>query len=361
MKISYHSRLIIFVLLLMLVFSRTTFAQTSSNAISKENLNLWLSLVKVDPTGDVFRESEIRCFYVFRNELYAAGNFQGINFKKINGIAKFDGISWTQVGDIDKNVVINSLIEYKGELYAGGSWGIKKWDGIKWESFGMADEKKGYSKGQMLIDVTSNGTIYVRALCVYKDELYAGGTPGLSGTSIASLLRWNGNNWRRAGNKILDLPDITNLIVYKDELYIGSERGWTSKEDTEYFLLVKWDGEKTTKVPLDKPKGSDYDIYYNSSLVTYDDNLFITYGKGGGQGGIIKLEGAKSKIIYEGVSVRSMIIFRNKIFFHGSYIDKLLMIDESEKVKMFEVPIPSNRGVLGVYMNRLYGMTENKL
>jgi hypothetical protein len=34
--------------------------------------------------------------------------------------------------------------------------------------------------------------------------------------------------------------------------------------------------------------------------------------------------------------------------------------DESEKVKMFEVPIPTNRGVLGVYMNKLYGMTENK-
>jgi hypothetical protein len=325
-----------------------------------ENLNSWLSLVKVDPPVNVFENFEIRCFYVFRNELYAAGNFESINFKKINGIAKFDGISWTQVGDIDINVVINSLVEYKGELYAGGSWGIKKWDGIKWESFGMADEKEGYGKGQVLIDVTSNGTIYVRALCVYKDELYAGGTPGISGTSAASLLRWNGNNWRSAGNKILDFQNITNLIVYKDELYIGSEGGFKSKEDTEYFLLVKWDGEKTTKVPLDKPKGSDY---YISSLVAYDDNLLISVkGRGQGQGGIIKLEGAKGKIIYEGVSVRSMIIFRNKIFFLGYYRDRLLMIDESEKVKMFElpIPIPYDRGVLGVYMNKLYGMTENK-
>jgi hypothetical protein len=98
--------------------------------------------------------------------------------------------------------------------------------------------------------------------------------------------------------------------VYNDELYIGSERGWTSKEDTEYYLLVKWDGYNTTKVSFDKPKGNNYDIYYNSSLVTHDDHLFITYGKGGGQGGIIKFDGSKGKNIYEGVSVRSMIIFR---------------------------------------------------
>lgn len=350
-----------FLLLLMLCFTSSAFAQISSNEFSKENLNNWLNLVKVDPTGDPFREAEIRCFYIFKNELYAAGNFQGIDYKKINGIAKFDGINWTQVGNIDKNVVVNSLVEYKGELYAGGSWGIKKWDGYKWESFGMADEKKGYSKGQMLIDVIRNGTIYVRSLCVYKDELYAGGTPGLSGTSNASLLRWNGNNWRSAGNKILDLQDITNLKVYNDELYIGAERGWTTKEDTEYYLLVKWDGNNTTKVPLDKPKGSNYDIYYNSSLVTFDDHLYITYGKGGGNGGIIKFDGTKGEKIYEGVSVRSMIIFRDKIFFYGSYIDRLLMIDDAEKLKFFEAPLPSNRGVLGVFMDKICGMTEIKL
>ncbi len=349
------------VLILILFFTSTTFAQISSNEFNKENLNNWINLVKVDPTGNVFREAEIRCFYIFRNELYAAGNFQGINYKKINGIAKFDGINWTQVGNIDKNVVVNSLVEYKGELYAGGSWGIKKWDGNKWESFGLADEKKGYSKGQMLIDVIRNGTIYVRSLCVYKDELYAGGTPGLSGTSNASLLRWNGNNWRSAGGKFLELQEISNLIVYNDDLYIGSEREWYNKGDTDYILLVKWDGYNTTKVSFDKPKGSNYDIYHNSSLVTYGDHLYITYGKGGGQGGIFKFDGSKGENIYEGVSVRSMTIFRNKIFFYGSYIDRLLMMGDAEKVKMFEVPLPSNRGVLGVYMNKIYGMTEVKL
>lgn len=361
MKYTVHliSRLAIVVILLS--FSFESSAQISSNAITKDNINDWYIQVKLDPTDDPFREAEINCFYVYRNELYASGNFQGLNYKKLNSIAKFDGVNWTQVGDIDKDVVVNSLVEYKGELYAGGNWGIKKWNGSKWISFGMADEKKGYSKGQMLIDESSNGTLAVKALCVYKDELYAGGSSGISGTSNASLLRWDGKSWRSTKNKLLELKDITTLAVFNDELYVGCNQGWTNRNESEYYLLLKWNGVNATRISFEKPKGNDYDLYHTSSLLAYDDYLYITYGNGGGQGGgIIKYDGTSGKNIYNEISVRSLIVFRNKIFFHGSYIDRLLIMEDSGNVKMFTIPITSNRGVFGVYMNKLYGMYENK-
>jgi len=97
---------------------------------------------------------------VYNNELYAG--MQSGNGG--NGLYKWDGSSWTNMGNI--NGTVNALTVYGGKLIAGGSFSlagglsvlnIASWDGSVWSDVGGGPDN------------------IVSALTVYNGDLIAGG------------------------------------------------------------------------------------------------------------------------------------------------------------------------------------------
>ncbi|MCG3165400.1 MAG: hypothetical protein POELPBGB_01163 [Bacteroidia bacterium] len=142
---------------------------------------------------------EVRSLVWYNNELVAGGSFttSGV-WTNLGNIARFDGTDWTQFQTTGANNKIWTLKEFNGDLIAGGQFtsignfsatAVARWDGVIWNSMG-----------------NGLGNI-VRALEVYNNSLYAGGTfscnalPDWSSSSYSSgIAQWSGNEWQGIGS-----------------------------------------------------------------------------------------------------------------------------------------------------------------
>jgi hypothetical protein len=108
---------------------------------------------------------------VFNNELYASGSFISSSLSDIRYIKKFNGFTWTQIGNAFKTnstypAMISDMEMYNGNLYAGGGFdsvgttpirNLALWNGMDWENVGSGTDG------------------WVFRFAVLGDKLYAGG------------------------------------------------------------------------------------------------------------------------------------------------------------------------------------------
>jgi hypothetical protein len=203
--------------------------------------------------------------------LYAGGTFTQAGGIPANGIAKWDGSSWSPLGDGVTNSNIYSVIALQvfddgtgPALYAGGQFthaggkpavGIARWDGSTWSALGSG------------IGTASNS--FVEALAVFDDGtgpgLYAGGAftqaDGAPGNRIA---RWDGSTWSPLGLGVN--LQVRSLKVFDDgsgqALFVG---GFFSQAGgSPASKIARWDGSSWA------PLGSGVDNIV-SSLAVFDD------------------------------------------------------------------------------------------
>lgn len=171
--------------------------------------------------------ASINCLAVFDDgsgsALYAAGRFTTIGGVAANNVARWDGQTWSPLGDgVDDEAA--SLAVYDdgsgSALYVGGTFdnaggveapGIAKWDGENWSSlsFGL-----------------SGGLLGAQALLVYdsgvpgrEPVLYVGGTFSIAGTTqVNNIAYWDGADWFTLGNGVTGgpLPAVTALGLFDD-------------------------------------------------------------------------------------------------------------------------------------------------
>lgn len=152
--------------------------------------------------GQVF--VEINAMVVYNGELYVAGQFQNIGgLTAANGIAKWNGSSWSKVGGGfgSMSTYIYTMAVYNGNLYVGGTFdsaggkpitNIAMWNGSTWSSVGG---------GVGHFDEFGNSDVY--ALATYNGNLYAGGTfDSAGGKPMSNLAMWNGSTWSSVGGGI---------------------------------------------------------------------------------------------------------------------------------------------------------------
>lgn len=140
-------------------------------------------------------------------------------------------------------------------LYVGGHYvnsgttplnGIARWNGVSWESVGGGVAGTGFQVG-------------VHALAVFDDgkgggpALYAGGRfVSAGGVAADGIARWNGSVWSPVGNGQMGPASslVTTLLVHDDgngpTLFMGG--GFTSVGGVSALRLAKWDGEHWTQV-----------------------------------------------------------------------------------------------------------------
>ena len=184
--------------------------------------------------------------------LYAAGLFTTAGGVSASNIAKWDGSSWSALGGGilgETYFLVRALTVYDDgtgpALYAGGRFttaggvradGVAKWDGATWSAVG------GGVGGA------------VAALAVFDDgleerpALYAGGlfdTAG--GTEANSIARWDGTSWAMLGEGVGGYqPTVWALTVFDDKsgdgpaLFAGGE--FTTAGGMSSQRIAKWIG-----------------------------------------------------------------------------------------------------------------------
>lgn len=218
--------------------------------------NQWSALA----TGESSTAQTVNCMTVYKNELYAAGNFVTMGGVSVNSIARWNGTQWNDLGGgvVGGLSYINAMAVYKDEQYVGGSFTqaggkpayyVARWNGTQWDSL------QGGLDGvvsSMIVDTvkdllyvgggffTADDTIPVNyvaqwdsinwgapgmsitsgafAMCIYNNDLYVcGGAP-----SDTVLARWDGNNWNQVIGPSTD-GVIRSLLVYNGNLYVGGD------------------------------------------------------------------------------------------------------------------------------------------
>lgn len=263
--------------------SFTRIGNTRNSGVAKYSNNTWLSLGSDNPLG---RDAKIMTMKYYNNELYVGGIFsRDFNEDFATNIAKWNGTQWGVVGkgkktDYNNNIAnglqgtVRALAVYKNELYAGGDFkiadgkfvnGIAKWNGSEWLPVGLGFD----------------GSIW--CLEVYNDELYAGGKfKSVGGTLANSLAKWNGNEWTVVNSPIQlsDEEGVIRTFCIKDNvLYIGGNFSYTS-EEFDLFNLMKFDGKQFFSVGEPEIKESMNKIVYGiagriNSVIEYQNGISV--------------------------------------------------------------------------------------
>ncbi len=227
------------------------------------NGNTWVNVFGVTSSNSL---GYIIDMIVYKNELYVAGKLQRIGGKYVKNIAKWDGVSWSDVGGGCGEAVngINSLAIFNDELYVGGFFDnagpvvakhVAKWNGANWFALDSGVHQGGVAK---IIP-------YKNKLIVVGGFTRAGSYSHLSNVYKGSAI-WDGTSWSRLDG-FMELAYPSAIKEYRGELYIGSIMNSKTKTVND-TVMMSWDGTKYTN-----RLGVDAEIY---SLSVVNDKLIIT-------------------------------------------------------------------------------------
>jgi hypothetical protein len=194
--------------------------------------------------------------------LYAAGNFTSIGGVSAHNIARWDGTSWSALGSglsggFGFVAALSVFDDGSGPaLYAGGAFryagafranGMARWDGTSWSPLG-------------------SGTTGVYALAVFDDgqgggpALYAGGEFfSAGGVPAIALAKWDGTSWS-ALEVELDGFSVAALTVFDDgsgsgpALYVGGN--FTKAGGILVNGVARWDGSGWSALGAESTSGA---------------------------------------------------------------------------------------------------------
>ena len=217
--------------------------------------------------------------------LSTAGNAQ---------VWRSDGSTWTRIGGQGLNSgwagntyeLVNSMIEYEGDLYVGigttaNDAEVWRWNGSVWSQVGGDSLNSGWT--------TTFET--VRSMAVYNGHLIV----GLGDTAgDAEVWRYDGASWLRIGGDTINsswanalFDQVMSLSVYGGNLYAGL--GITAGE-AEVWM---WNGSVWAKVGGDGVNSSWNTVYeYVDSMGVYNGELYAGLGVTAGEAEVWKYNGS---------------------------------------------------------------------
>jgi hypothetical protein len=213
--------------------------------------------------------------------LYAAGSFTNAGGVPAGRIAKWNGSSWSPLGQ-GMNATVFALAVYDADgggpyppaLYAGGSFTvagdttvnrIARWNGTSWSRVGNGVSSTVFAL--TVFDEDNDGPLL--------PALHAGGlfiTAG--GTGANRIAKWDGSAW----SPLLDGVDnyVDALAVYDEDgngptspaLYVGG--GFTAADGLTANRIAKWNGSFWSPLETEtNENGLDAAVY---ALAVFDDD-----------------------------------------------------------------------------------------
>ena len=241
--------------------------------------------------GDTILGPIIRTATFFQGNLYIGGNFTSIDGVTVNNIAYWDGANWHGLGDDENAGVIdgetrtdvNALHADEDYLYVGGRFeqagpvpanGLARWDGDSWSTFGDFWSSEWESSGQ------------INAITGFQNDLVVGGSfDQVDGLEANNIARWNGTTWSSLGEGEANgtVGHINALLAHANQLYVGGNIFQAGGQEARRIAI--WDGEWSPIIVTD-----EFGVEHNgitSGLVevisSFDDQIIIggTFGTAG--------------------------------------------------------------------------------
>jgi ubiquitin-protein ligase len=201
--------------------------------------------------------------------LYAGGDFGKAGGRTAKNVAQWDGRRWSALGsgpankEESRSLVFSLAVAPDGTLYAGGmfdsaggepSLNIAKWNGTSWSAMG-----EGIEDAVSCVTVAPDGTVY------------AGGDFRWHGGS--NIARWNGTDWVALGQGLTNRDQrhtfVNSLAVAPNgALYAGGDFSESGKK--KMSGVAKWNASKWSALG----KGTDGNAGVQSLALSPDGTLY---------------------------------------------------------------------------------------
>jgi len=234
---------------------------------------------------NVFSLEVIRASAIYSGELYIGGSFSKVGGVNTEGIAKWDGSTWSDIL-CPPGFNLYSMAVYKGELYIGGDvslncitgntngYEIARWNGAQWDSVGGA----------------ANGLVTAMVVDTVNNYLYIGGAiTNVAGVPCWGVARWDGVNWTSPGSGTRMVNGASSMCFFNNELYVGcyATQGLTTDTVLARFDGTNWHhviGPNNTVTALGTYNGNLYVGGYFDTVGTIPVNHIVCYGNNCPQG-----------------------------------------------------------------------------
>lgn len=261
--------------------------------------------------------------YADSNYLYAAGEYNEIGGKHMQGIARWNGVKWDSLSTgIDGLTYMTgntlplddvwAITTYNNKMYVCGQFsslgnvkaaGLGTWNGSVWDSLSVPPLVSGlalavinnklYMGGAFatVAGIPCIGVAYwndtnwsslnfpnfgadyfqqVEAVCEYNGNIYVGGIFADSNYDTAvNILRYDGAKWHSVGNGIRGgVAEVWCMADYDGELYVGGR--FFKSDGNAGNCIQRWNGASWSDV------GGSMDLGMSFGVV---ENLFVFNGK----------------------------------------------------------------------------------
>ena len=209
---------------------------------------------------------------VIGTDVYVGGDFTHAGASQVNYIAKWNGNTWSSLGE-GVNGVVRTIVADGNDLYVGGNFTqaggvqanyIAKWNGTSWSSLGAG----------------LNDQVY--AVKVFPGGLYAAGAFTEAGGSSANYVaEWNGNSWVALGGGTNNT--VRDIEIVGSTLFAGGF--FTMADGVSASYIAQWNGQNWLPVGSGGPASSVY------ALTASGGNLYA---------------GGSSIVMWDGINWTSM-------------------------------------------------------
>ena len=217
------------------------------------------------------------------------------NSNKLSGfknIGLWDGTRFHDLNADTLDGVVYTSVIYNGNLVVGGDFYGNN------QNYGIIAQRVNGEWKPMGPGCCNSGDD-IRALCVYKGELYAGGAfLNIGGVkNLTSIARWDGTKWKPVGKGVEGAGrEVRAMTVFNGELIVGGS--FTSAGGVEAYCVAKWNGTRWS------PLGQGIGNIVNSLYADTVNNILVAGGGFEGEPGDTTVSTAIAQ--FDGISWKKM-------------------------------------------------------